>query len=190
MVESIYLAATEAASGKSAVALALLEHLGRRVGRVLPFRPIVPAVGEDALLDVLRARLGPESPPTEDLCGVSYEEVHADLDAAMSDIVDRFHAVADRCDLVLVIGSDFSDIATPTEFSVNARIAANLGAPVLLVLGGQHQQRQAEQAQQDAQQRVARLAGAVAEEALEAEGHRGRGRMRGTEVWRGPAWKV
>ena len=93
--------------------LGLLEHLGRRVGRVLPFRPIVPAVGEDALLDVLRARLGPESPPTEDLCGVSYEEVHADLDAAMSDIVDRFHAVADRCDLVLVIGSDFSDIATP-----------------------------------------------------------------------------
>ena len=134
MVESIYLAATEAASGKSAVALALLEHLGRRVGRVLPFRPIVPAVGEDALLDVLRARLGPESPPTEDLCGVSYEEVHADLDAAMSDIVDRFHAVADRCDLVLVIGSDFSDIATPTEFSVNARIAANLGARMVLVL--------------------------------------------------------
>jgi phosphate acetyltransferase len=37
---------------------------------------------------------------------------------------------------VLVVGSDYTDVGTPTELSFNARVAANLGAPVLLVLGG------------------------------------------------------
>jgi len=129
---TIYLAATAGASGKSAVALALLDHFARRAGRVLPFRPIVPAVGEDELLEVLRDQIGPDAPPVTDLCGVSYEDLHADPEHAMSVIVDRFHAVAARADLVLAIGSDFSDIEVPTEFSVNARIAANLGARMVL----------------------------------------------------------
>jgi len=33
-----------------------------------------------------------------------------------------------------VVGSDFTDVASPTEFTFNARVAANLGAPVLLVV--------------------------------------------------------
>jgi phosphate acetyltransferase len=40
--------------------------------------------------------------------------------------------VAARCDAVVIVGSDYTDVATPTELSVNARIAANLGAPVVL----------------------------------------------------------
>ena len=41
-----------------------------------------------------------------------------------------------RCDAVVIIGSDYTDVGSPTELGYNARIAANLGAPVLLVLGG------------------------------------------------------
>jgi phosphate acetyltransferase len=134
VVESIYLAATEAASGKSAVALALLEHLARRAGRVLPFRPIVASVGEDELLDTLRERLGPDAPSTRALCGVAYEEMHEDPEQAMSAIVDRFHAIGDQADVVLVIGSDFGDISAPTEFATNAQIAAHLGSRMVLVL--------------------------------------------------------
>ena len=40
--------------------------------------------------------------------------------------------MADHCDAVVIVGSDYTDVATPTELSVNARIAVNLGAPVLL----------------------------------------------------------
>ena len=40
------------------------------------------------------------------------------------------------CDAVVIVGSDYTDVASPTELSFNARIAANLGAPVLLVLTG------------------------------------------------------
>ena len=134
MSESIYLAATEAASGKSAVALALLDHLGRSVGRVAPFRPLVDTVGEDELLELLRDHLGGDLPPAAELCGVSYEEIHDHPEQAMSAIVDRFHAVADQVDLVLVVGSDFGDKSGPTEFMLNAQIAAHLGSRMLLVL--------------------------------------------------------
>lgn len=33
---------------------------------------------------------------------------------------------------MVIVGSDYTDVASPTELAVNARIAANLGAPVLL----------------------------------------------------------
>jgi phosphate acetyltransferase len=50
--------------------------------------------------------------------------------------VERYHRVAAQCDAVVVVGTDYTDVSAPTEFSYNARIAANLGAPVLLVLNG------------------------------------------------------
>ncbi len=56
---------------------------------------------------------------------------------AIADIVDRYHHVADRCDAVVIVGSDYTDVATPSELSINARIAANLGAPVVLAVQGQ-----------------------------------------------------
>lgn len=62
--------------------------------------------------------------------------MHADPAAALDRIVDRFHAVADTCQAVVVVGSDFTDVATPTEFATNVSIAANLGASVLLVVNG------------------------------------------------------
>jgi phosphate acetyltransferase len=57
-----------------------------------------------------------------------------DPDAAIADIVDRFHDVADRCDAVVIVGSDYTDVTTPSELDTNARIAANLGAPVVLAV--------------------------------------------------------
>jgi phosphate acetyltransferase len=37
---------------------------------------------------------------------------------------------------MVVVGSDYTDVGSPTEFSYNVRIAVNLGAPVLLVVHG------------------------------------------------------
>jgi phosphate acetyltransferase len=139
MGNSVYVASMEGYTGKSAVALGLLDELSRRVGRVGVFRPIVrtdPATavaGRDYVLDLLSAH-DAVALSYEDCAGVTYDDVHADPDAALEVIVERFHRVADQCDAVVVVGSDYTDVATPTEFAYNARIAANLGAPVLLVL--------------------------------------------------------
>ena len=51
----------------------------------------------------------------------------------MARIVSAYHRVAEQSDLVIVLGTDFTDVTGPTEFSFNARVAANLSAPMVLV---------------------------------------------------------
>jgi phosphate acetyltransferase len=140
MGSSVYIASVEGLTGKSTVALGVLEQLTRRVERVGVFRPVVRADteqhgGRDYVLDLLTAHEA-VSLSYDECAGVTYDEVHDDPTAALDRIVDRFHEVAEKCDAVVVVGSDYTDVGTPTEFAYNARIAANLGAPVLLVLNG------------------------------------------------------
>jgi phosphate acetyltransferase len=131
---AIYVASPEGDTGKSTVALGILHRLAATVAKVGVFRPIT-RLGEDRdyilelLLDHSTAGLA-----YDDCVGVGYERLHDDPDAALGDIVDRYHRVADQCDAVLIVGSDYTDVAAPSELSTNARIAANLGAPVVLAV--------------------------------------------------------
>ena len=140
MGRSVYIATVEGFAGKSAVALGLLEQLSRRIERVAVFRPVVrtdarEGPGHDYVLDLLVSHDAVHL--THDECiGVTYDDLHVDPDAAMERIVERYHRVAATCDVVLVVGSDYTDVGAPAEFAVNARIAANIGSPVLLVLNG------------------------------------------------------
>lgn len=134
IASAIYIASPEGDTGKSTIALGILHRLAATVPRVGVFRPIT-RLGEDRdyILELLLA--GATAGLTYDDCvGVSYQQVHEDPDVAIADIVDRFHRVAERCDAVLIVGSDYTDIATPSELSMNARIAVNLGAPVVLAV--------------------------------------------------------
>ena len=136
MARSIYITSAEGHSGKSTVALGVLDTLLRGVERVGVFRPVARSTVErDFVLELLLAHEGVRL-DYDECVGVTYEEVHENPDAALSRIVDRFKAVERKCDTVVIIGSDYTDVATPTELAYNARIAANLGAPVLLVLTG------------------------------------------------------
>ncbi|QZH62490.1 phosphate acetyltransferase [Mycolicibacterium farcinogenes] len=131
---AIYIASPEGDTGKSTIALGILHRLGATVPRVGVFRPIT-RLGEDRdyILELLLA--GTTAGLSYDDCvGVSYQQVHEDPDVAIADIVDRFHRVAEQCDAVLIVGSDYTDVATPSELSMNARIAVNLGAPVVLAV--------------------------------------------------------
>ncbi len=129
---SIYIASPESDTGKSTIALGVLHRLAVTVAKVGVFRPITRR-GEDRdyILDLLLA-YATAGLPYEQCVGVTYQQLHEDEDAAIAEIVDRYHDVADQCDAVVIVGSDYTDVASPTELSVNARIAVNLGAPVLL----------------------------------------------------------
>ncbi len=136
MARSIYITSAEGHSGKSSIALGVLDTLLRTVERVGVFRPVARSTAErDYVLELLLGRDGVNL-DYDECIGVTYEAVHDDPDAALSRIVQRFKAVESQCDAVVIIGSDYTDVATPTELGFNARIAANLGAPVLLVLTG------------------------------------------------------
>ena len=130
------MASPEGLTGKSAVALGLLDALIREVGSVGVFRPLTTAAGDvDLIVDLLLSQPGVDQ-PYADALGVTYDHARTDPDEALHVIVERFGHLAERYEVILVLGSDYTDVSTGTELSLNAKIAANLGSPVVLVVHG------------------------------------------------------
>jgi phosphate acetyltransferase len=135
---SVYIASPEGFTGKSAVALGLLDALTREVDSVGVFRPLTTSSGSDdvdLIVDLLVNQPG-ISQTYEEAIGVTYDAAREDADEALHIIVERFGQLSDRFDVILVVGSDYTDVASGTELSFNAKIAANLGSPVVLVVHG------------------------------------------------------
>lgn len=142
MAQSIYITSAEGHSGKSTVALGVLDALSHATPRVGLFRAIARSTIErDYVLEMLLDHDGVDL-AYDDCFGVTYDDVRHDPDAALATIVERYKAVEAQCDAVVILGSDYTDVGSPAELAYNARIAANLGAPVLLVLGGRSAQNQ------------------------------------------------
>ena len=136
MARSIYIASPSAGTGKSTVALGLVASLTKVVAKVGVFRPFVDSRDADPFLALLLARSGSSAPATGCIGG-TWDEYHADPEEALSRIVSSYRALARDHDVVIIDGSDFTDVAGTPELALNARVAANLGVPVLLVVSGQ-----------------------------------------------------
>ncbi|RNI20411.1 phosphate acetyltransferase [Flexivirga caeni] len=136
MATNVYIASAEGFSGKSTIALGVLDAFSRAGERVGIFRPVSRSGTEpDYVLQTLLAH------DTADLAyadcvGVTYDDVRDDPEAALSTIVQRYKQVEARCSAMVILGTDYTDVSAATELAYNARIAANLGAPVLLVING------------------------------------------------------
>ena len=136
MSRSVYIASPEGLSGKSSIALGLVDLLSRQVGRVGIYRPVIDSVGAlDPVIELLIEHPGVEQDYV-DAVGVTYHDLHADPEAALSRIVDKFGVLSARYDAVVVVGSDYTDVTTGNEWATNAQIAANIGSPVVLVVHG------------------------------------------------------
>ncbi|WP_061960912.1 phosphate acetyltransferase [Demequina flava] len=136
MARNIYIASAEGDTGKSTVALGITALLARTVTRVGVFRPVARvADGSDYVLDLLLGHDGVDL-SYDEAVGVTYEDVHRDPEAALATIMSRYHEVERKCDAVVIVGTDYTDVSAAAELEFNARIAANLGAPVALVVHG------------------------------------------------------
>ncbi|MCL2466122.1 MAG: phosphate acetyltransferase [Micrococcales bacterium] len=136
MARTIYLAAPEGDTGKSVVALGLLDLLAHTVQRVGIFRPVARSNDSRDWLVKLLVERTTAGLTYDEVIGATYDEVAEDPEAALSSIVAAFHEIESRCDEVLIIGSDYTGPIGSTELAFNARVAANLGAPVVLVVRG------------------------------------------------------
>ncbi|MET0811758.1 MAG: phosphate acetyltransferase [Microbacterium sp.] len=142
MAQSIFITSAEGHSGKSTIALGVLDTLSRATPRVGVFRAIARSTIErDYVLEMLLDHDGVDL-DYDECIGVTYDDVRRDPDAALAVIVERYKAVEAQSDAVVIVGSDYTDVGSPAELGYNARIAANLGAPVLLVLSGRSGQDQ------------------------------------------------
>ena len=190
MTRSVYVASPEGQTGKSAVALGLVDALTREVGSVGIFRPLttVGTSGEiDLVVDLLVNQPGIDQTYDEAL-GVTYEAAREDADEALHQIVERFGQLTDRFEVIVVVGSDYADVASGTELSFNAKIAANLGSPVVLVVHGRG--RTPEQIRSGGRERRRRAAGQPRPDGgRDRQPGRGRGRRGDPDRAGRPGWR-
>lgn len=139
MTQSLYIVAIGPQSGKSVIALGLMELLARRLRRVGYFRPIIPSRDRtDNNLQLIKTRY--RLPFTYDeMFAVSHDEAQhlaaeGQADQIIKLILDKYKQLESKCDFVLCEGTDFSGLSLPFEFEFNAEVANNLGCPILLLL--------------------------------------------------------
>ena len=137
LTRNLYVTGMEAGSGKSLVALGLMELLSARVDRLGFFRPIVPSDEPDPQLELVRRRYQLEH-AYDDLHALTQAEADAidDYDELRKRVLHAYRPLAERCDFVLVEGTDFGGVAAGLAFGLNADLANELGAPVLVVVKG------------------------------------------------------
>ncbi|MGW7101286.1 phosphate acetyltransferase [Streptomyces sp. NPDC054838] len=139
MTRSVYVTGIERGDGRQVVELGIMELLARQTGRVGVYRPLLHD-GPDRLFDLLKARYRIDQDAAS-AYGMEYQEASAVLaekgtDELVSRLVDRYHRVARDYEVVLVLGTDYADTNLPDELALNARIANELGAVVVPVVGG------------------------------------------------------
>jgi phosphate acetyltransferase len=142
VARSVYVTGTDRGDGRQVFELGLMELLTRRVDRVGVFRPLVHD-GPDRLFEVLRGRYRLSQDPAT-AHGIDYRraagiQAEQGTDALVSQLVDRYLAVARDYEVVLVLGTDYADTQLPDELALNARLANEFGASVLPVVGGRSQ---------------------------------------------------
>lgn len=138
VTKSVYIASAEKQVSKSAIALGVIELFARQVKTVGVFRPLVHSLDSDAITETLLAQKAVKNKSYDGAIGVTYDDYADDPDAAMDKIVGQYAALAENCDVVVILGSDYDYIAGGTELDTNALIAANLNAPILFVVRAQH----------------------------------------------------
>ena len=141
MATSLYIAAIAPGSGKSVVALGLMELLSRRIRKVGYFRPVVHSGKEpDNNIRLIKTRYNLEI-AYEEMFAYTHEEARnlvADGkdESLIKGILVKYKQLQRQCQFVLCEGTDFTGVASAFEFEFNAEVANNLGAPILTLVNG------------------------------------------------------
>jgi phosphate acetyltransferase len=141
MSQGIYITSAEPRSGKSVVVLGIMEMLAGQGGKTGFFRPVVrDGKKPDNITDLIIRRYGLKV-PYEMLYGCTYDVARDMLikdrdDDLLKLIMEKYKALEGECDFIVCAGSDFASPAAALEFDSNAKIANNLGCPMLPVVKG------------------------------------------------------
>lgn len=143
MKQSLYITATGPSSGKSAIALGVMQLVSGVTGKIAIFRPIIPLPQLDdkdpdihLMLEYFKLdqNYADTFAYTED---EAYEIIAKESTTALQEsILNKFKSLQEKYDFVLCLGTDFRGKDPVFEFNLNAEIAGNLNSPVLLVVGG------------------------------------------------------
>ena len=142
MAKNLYITSINAESGKSAVALGVMQLLLRDIRKVGFFRPIINPNKPDERDHDINLIL------SHFYLGLQYSDTYAvTLDEAkhfinsgkqnelMEIILNKYQQLEEKCDFVLCEGTDFKAGHESFNFDIDAAIAANLSCPAFIVSG-------------------------------------------------------
>ncbi|AKQ46015.1 phosphate acetyltransferase [Rufibacter radiotolerans] len=145
MTNTIFIASAEPYSGKSIIALGLVNMLLGRAQKVGYFKPVINtdlSDSKDVHIQTLLHHFG---------LPIAYEDAYAFTGAEVmrhfenesqglmiDTIISKFKKLEAQCDFTVLEGSDFVGEGTAFEFDLNVLIAKNLGTPAILVVSGEN----------------------------------------------------
>ena len=143
MPQNLYITATEERSGKSVIVLGVMQMLLKEVHKVAFFRPIISDTepgDEDPNINLVLNHFDLDL-SYDEMYGCTlqkaYELINSGKEADLHDLIlKKYKHLEAEHDFILCEGSDFHGSDTSFESEINGDIAANLGAPLLLVLSG------------------------------------------------------
>jgi len=142
MSKSLYITSLEGQSGKTVVALALMEQLSGRLGRVSLFRPVISEnITSDQIIKLTTDLYGLRFSPDE-MYGVTAADARPLLaagkyDELFSRILERYKSLESKSEFVISVGTDYSSASMALEFGFNVEVARNIGSPLVPVVKGQ-----------------------------------------------------
>ncbi len=141
-MKSVYLTATEPRSGKSVVAVGLMNLFRERVDRVGYIKPIGYGTKErlDEDVDLLR-HIYEFDVPSEVMNPLTINRAgqmlaDGNTDELLTKVLRAHRQLTERNDLIIVEGTDYKGMISALEFDINADISKNLDAPVVMVASG------------------------------------------------------
>ena len=143
MNKAIYIATSEANSGKSLVALGLMRMLLGKTAKVGYFRPIIDDVKKgkkDNHIKTIISHFELDIDPDEAYAYTRSEYIskrnRGEEGEVFDRIIQKYKALEEQNDFMLVEGTDFSGEGTAIELDANILIAKNLGIPAIIVSSG------------------------------------------------------
>jgi phosphate acetyltransferase len=143
MTNAIYLSTTEPYSGKSIIALGLVNLLSAKTEKIAYFKPVIGSANsaKDRHLDMISSHFNLDV-PYKDMYAFTRSEVIHHINSGnesyfIDTIIEQFKRLQEQNDFVVVEGTDFMGSITNLEFDGNIAIAKNLGIPAAIIVKSQ-----------------------------------------------------
>ncbi len=140
MASSIYVTTAEARSGKSLICMGIMDYVLRKTRRVAIFRPVITSDGtgmRDKNIDLILSHFDLDLDYNETYAFTSKEAQDliskGQMDKVLDRIIEKYKALEEKSDFILLEGSDYITESSTFEFGFNVQIAKNLSSPVLII---------------------------------------------------------
>ncbi len=139
MAIKIFISSTEQRSGKSLVTIGLINAFRGSIPSVGYMKPIGrrrdtgKGVDEDAALVKAIFKLEDD---LHDINPASMADAQQDRDALFEKVFNSYTRISSGKDVVVIEGTDYTSTISALQFDINAELAKNMAAPVLLVAKG------------------------------------------------------